>query len=433
MRPPFIRRIPQPRLARDLRLWQTSTVARAWPLLGFLAFAGCAGDEGRSGGGDSDSDADADSDSDADGDCNAEGFTRVEELDLAVRETRITLASALGPGPIFAAPDGEGTVVGWAAGGGSIHLTSVDGGGSPAGEDLTLAGDEIHGLAPTDDGIAALVFRQPDIISFVKVDRAGAPLFDELQLGGGDQGVTGNEWWQTIWFMGEGRLLWTGSQYAAYFQVRRLWEDGIAHVGDTMRWYGADGASADGGWGWGCSHSMDQRLAISGDRVGAVCVSDCYPGQGMYFDHTTEILLEPGGDCAGQIGATLGGLAPVADGFWLAWGSSAGRDGHDVALVHVGLDGTVGTISHLTETAGENEDAIHLAPIGTGLLAGWRRAGVQRVARLDASGAIEAEVESVLPSFRDHDDWFARPGGDVGWVRSDAADSVGIVRVRDCR
>jgi hypothetical protein len=167
--------------------------------------------------------------------------------------------------------------------------------------------------------------------------------------------------------------------------------------------------------------------------VGSACLSDCFPGQGVYFDHNHEVSREPGGDCAGSIDATLGQLAPVASGFWLAVGSSAGRDGHDIALFSVDNDGNVGPKKWLTDTPGKTEDAAHLAPFASGLLAGWRESGQYLLARLDSSGAIAAGPTTVPSRLSEHNDFFLHPEGDVGWAYATAdARSINLARVRRC-
>ena len=104
--------------------------------------------------------------------------------------------------------------------------------------------------------------------------------------------------------------------YTAYFPIYRRWPDNIAHTGDTLRKLDLSGSAAAGGWSWGCSHSLDVRLAQSGSVVGPVCLSDCYSQKAILWSNSKIISDEPTGNCSGTSGAALGGFVPVSGGFW---------------------------------------------------------------------------------------------------------------------
>ncbi|MCP4606951.1 MAG: hypothetical protein GY847_41645 [Proteobacteria bacterium] len=389
---------------------------------------------------DTDVDTDIDTDSDSDGDTdslfdcddfNSEGWTVLDELGIALKNVVVPIASApkesagmyTAPNPhIFVAYDSQdGIVFGWAAGGNKVHLSLTDANGKTKGDDLIIDGVDIHGLAVTDDGFTTLIHRKEDILAIIKVDRSGNDVFNTTIL-------TGDYSWQTTWWMGDGRLLWNGSQYVAYVHVSH---DG--HEGDTLRYFDSNGKLQNTGWVWGCSHSMDQRLAYNGTRIGPVCQSDCYPGKGVFFNHNTKVSEESGGDCAGNIDGTLGGLAPVKNGFWLTIGSLVGRDKDDIALFHINNNGNVGPRTWLTETPGQAEAAGHLAVFEDGLLAGWRLGSTYMLARLDASGKMQGSPVTIPTKLSEHNDFFTYPNGDVGWAFATKGQAkLNLVRVTSC-
>ncbi|MEO7093776.1 MAG: hypothetical protein ABI175_11035 [Polyangiales bacterium] len=333
-------------------------------------------------------------------------------------------------GPVYAmaAPTGH-TVIAWADGDG-VKVRRVDALGATSGLDATIAGTGVHGLAVSGDAVAVLVERAPDVLSFVRVDLTGKPLADVQLTGKSDHAVVGSEWYaySSTFAADGGRLAWTGSDYVAYFPIFRHWPDGISHTGDTLRTLGLDGVAQGGGWSWGCSHSLDVRLAPGGTPV---CLSDCYSQKAILFSNSTVISAEPSGNCAGSSNAALGGLVEVSDGFWLTYVSPEGRSSRDVALVKLDKSGAPGTPSWLTSDPGD-DSAAHLVAFGSGLLAGYRSAGSSWLVQLDATGKTIGAPLSITASFRDKDDFFAWPGGDVGWVYPEGS-TIHVHRYRACK
>ena len=329
-----------------------------------------------------------------------------------------------------AAASDDGLVIATGERGAGVQITRVDLAGATLGSAM-VPGNAVWGVAFGDGATGVLVDRASDELWLVAVETDGATRFEQRLLGGISHDVTNNEWFGTG--IRAGRMTWTGTEWATYHTVQRLWDDGIAHYGDTLRFHeAATGARAGTrGWGWGCSHSMEVGITQNASGTGPVCVSDCFPGKGVYFEHRTELFEDPSGNCAGRIDTRLGGIAAASDGFWIAFATPEGRASADVALMHVADGGTAGPVIWLTEDGAADAD-VHIAPFGDGTLVGWTSGGTDRLARVDASGAIVgAPVDIAEAALARASDFVTLPGGDVAWVTG-AGSTMAIARVRSC-
>ena len=186
-------------------------------------------------------------------------------------------------------------------------------------------------------------------------------------------------------------------------------------------------------WSWGCSHSLDVRLAMSGSTVGPVCLSDCYPGKGIYYDHNSLVFSDPTGNCAGTSNANLGGLVPSSGGFYLSFASAEGRPSADVALVSVATGGTAGAPVWLTDTAGTQERAPHLAGYGANLLVAWLDGADHKAALVDPAGTVLLGPEVLPAQVAERDDFVNLANGDVGWAHAwGTMSELKIVRLVYC-
>ncbi|MBX3272456.1 MAG: hypothetical protein KF729_19510 [Sandaracinaceae bacterium] len=327
---------------------------------------------------------------------------------------------------VHAAATPSGLVV--ATSGGGVTLTWVGLDGASAGT-ATVDGNRAWGVAADGSGAAGvLVDRGSDELWLVVVEPGGAERFAHRLLGGVPHDVTENEWFGTG--IRAGRVTWTGSQWATYHTVQRLWNDGVAHYGDTLRFFDASGAPAGGGWGWGCSHSMEVRIVQGASGIGPLCVSDCFPGKGVYFSHRTELFEDPSGDCRGRVDTRLGGIAPVAGGFLAAFSTPHGRASRDVALVRVGDDRSVSAPVWVTDAAGDDAD-VHLAAFAGGALVGWTAGGADRLARVDAAGVLVEGPVDLPAGLARASDFVPLPGGAVAWVTT-MGSSLAIAHLRVC-
>lgn len=310
-----------------------------------------------------------------------------------------------------------------------MHVTPLDGGDQRFASDATTAGSEIRGLVAHDDGSAVLVVRGDEMV-LVRLAANGAAQFENIIVGNNSHQTEGDRWidgWPH-----EGRLAWSGSGYAAYFGQTGNWGSQGNHQGDHLSMFTASGGAASGGWDWGCSHSLDVRITHNGNRFGPVCLSDCYPGKGIYFNHNTLVRDEPSGNCAGGSSASLGGLAPVADGFWLTFASDEGRASHDIGLVHIDNGGSVGTPVWLTNTDSVQETNPHLARYGAGMLAAYSAGGQATFVVLDSSGAVTDGPVTLGVQLPWGSDMTTFPNGDVGWAVASGG-GLSIIRVARCQ
>jgi hypothetical protein len=348
---------------------------------------------------------------------------------LAGRLTVTPTPAIGGSGPLLAAPTpGGGVVVAWQDGG-ALALTALDGAGQPVGQTVAVSGSAAYGLAVHGDAWAILFTRGSDELVLRSVDASGGERFETRLLGAVPHDVTGNEWFGPL--IRDGRLVWTGSQWAAYYTVQRLWSDGVAHYGDQIRLIDDGGAAAGTIWDWGCSHSMEVRLAHDGTALGPVCVSDCYPEPGgVHFDHTTFLYSDQAGNCSGGYGDHLGGVVPATAAFWVGFSSSDDRPAHDGAVVRVTDSHQVGAITWLTEGGGI--DGLHIGPYGDRLLAGWRQGGADRFRLVDGGGALVGAEETLSGTdIAAASDLFAFADGDAGWVTRGPGGAA-LIRLRRC-
>jgi hypothetical protein len=338
-------------------------------------------------------------------------------LEEAVRITDLPIDGA-SSARAWTAQAGSGSVVAWEGSDGSIHVQRLDAEDQPFGDDLLVDGDQLYGLAATPDDVALLVSRPPDFMTFVKIDTSGNQLAVTNLVGGGDHGVEGVEWFGE--FAQTGRMVQRADgSYAAYHALHRRWPDGIGHQGDTLRLLTSGGAAAGGGWGWGCSHSMDQRLADGPNGLVPICIADCYPGKGIYFNHNqAQLTDDPGANCMGGYSTELGGLVADASGFFLVYQDDSGG-------AHLGAFSTTG--QPVTERALSVPGSSRLARYDGGLLLG---SGNTTLQRLDASLADlggPASIGAPLPD----GDFESRSDGEVAWA-SAAGGTLSVVRVRVC-
>jgi hypothetical protein len=338
----------------------------------------------------------------------------------------VPISGATSPGRNLhaAATPSGGAVIAYASGG--VRVVRVDGSGATVGEQ-TIAGNEVWGVATSGTTDAVLVDRGTDELFVVGV---GATPFETRMLGGVPHDVAENEWFGDL--LRAGRLDWTGSEWVAYATVQRLWgSDGIAHYGDTLRRFQANGAPASTVWGWGCSHSIEVGLTHNASGLGPACISDCYPDKGVFFHHQTQLFSDPSGDCLGRIATRMGGIAADANGFLVAFASPEGRSSMDVAVVRVANDRSFGAIVWLTSDGADDGDA-RVAPYGAGFLVGYRSAAGDVLQRTDANGnALGAPVPFTGAPLAGSSDFFVHDTGDVGWVARTGS-GLALARVRAC-
>jgi hypothetical protein len=329
---------------------------------------------------------------------------------------------------ILATAPGGSAKVAWSDGE-NAHITPLDAANQRAGDDIVLAGEEVRGFVAHDDGAAILV-RRGDEMVFVRVDNAGAEQASLSIVGTEEHNVDGSRWIDD--WPHQGRLAWSGTEYAAYFGQTGNHGSAGDHQGDHYALISPSGERSDGGWDWGCSHSLDDRIAHNGEDFAPVCISDTYPGAGIFLNNRTELSEEPSVTNVGGI-AKLGGLVPAPDGFWFTFTTPEDRASVDIAFFHFTSDGTVSGRTYLTDTADIDEGYSHLAAYGDGLLAGWDADDTFTLAMLDTAGAIVEGPVAVDAQIGGQDDFATFANGDAGWAGAwDDLGAIKVVRVARC-
>jgi hypothetical protein len=359
---------------------------------------------------------------------------RVTDIDVAPAAVKITPAGWGGTSPLFLAPaPGGGARVAWSDTDGLVHVTTLDASDRSVTADVTVAGDEVRGLVVHADGVALTVIRGENV-HLVRLDATGGVVFDVHLIGGASHDVAGSKW--VDGWGHEGRLVWSGETYGLYLgHTQQFGGATDKHQGDLLWFFDAQGKRVDQklGWDWGCSHSLDLRLAHNGTRFGPVCLSDAYPSKGFHFNHTSKVRAEPSGDMRGYSAADLGGWVPLEGGFLMSFSSPEGRTTSDVGMIRVGNDGKPGQPMWLTSTAGVEESAPHLARYGDALLAGWTAGESHLIARVDQGGKLIGDPVAIDARIADRDDFVPMPGGDVAWAYAwDDLTRLRVVRITWC-
>lgn len=349
---------------------------------------------------------------------SSSGGPACASLEDAVRVTDVTVSVGSSNARAITAARGDGSVVAWAGTDGKVHVLPLDANDKAAGNEVSVEGMAVYGVTASANDMAVLVSRMPDYMTFMRVDNAGQTLAKTDLVGGGDHNTVGVEWFGE--FARTGRLVaQADGKFAAYHALHRRWPDNIGHQGDTLRILNADGSSAGGGWGWGCSHSMDERLAVGPAGLVPICISDCYPEKGIWFRHNAaKITDDANANCAGGYSTALGGLVVVTDGFFLVY-EDANGGGH---LGRFDMSGKSISDRSLSEPGSSR-----LARYEDGLLLG---SGATTIQKLDAMGAATSEMTNVAVPLPDQD-FESRPNGEVAWA-SIQGTKLTVVRVRTC-
>jgi len=364
----------------------------------------------------------------------------VTAIDVSPVQVRVGESRSRMRWPVYMVPrpDGAGAKIGWSDDEGAVRVTTTGADGLPALPDAVMDGDGVRGLVAHADGGTAMLRVRGKVLALVRLDRQGEISFAKDLVGLRPETEEGSKWVDN--WGHEGRLVWADERYGAYFGHTQYFDAARGkHQGDLLWFFDGDGERLTdrevGGWNWGCSHSLDLRLAHNGTRWGAVCLSDAYPTKGFHLNHRErEIRPEPSGDMAGRSDARLGGWVPLSDGFLMSFASPEERTSTDVGLIHVANDATISAVRWLTETPDVNENAPHLARYGPDhFLASWTADDALTLAVVARDGAIVEGPATVDAHIGARDDMVALPGGDVGWAYAwDTMSELKVARVRYC-
>ena len=179
--------------------------------------------------------------------------------------------------------------------------------------------------------------------------------------------------------------------YEAYYKVHSISQMcevlQPGHEGDTLKAFVNPPFSSNNsfnptapvpppGWCWGCSHSMDIRIAVNPiiQDIATVCISDAYPYQGLIFKGQTLIYKFPGfsnGATTGGLGSLISDPHPLfQDGYIISWnapkpGGSYYTNTTELAIARIDQNGHLrGSIVWLSNTPTLFEEASHVVSFG---------------------------------------------------------------------
>ncbi len=369
------------------------------------------------------------------------------DIDIAPRTTALRAGRGRWPVAMFLAPHPDpasdptspAAWVGWSDGR-AAYLTPLDADDQRAGPDIVLDAEEVRGLTVHPDGSPAALLVQGDELRLARFAPDGSPQLDILIIGDNRHNREGDKWSEA--FSYESRLVWSeaAGEYGVYAGHSAHFGGNGVHQGDLFWRYDIEGIRIDRApsWDWGCSHSLDLRLAHNGTRFGPVCLSDIYPAKGFNFGYREALIrAEPSGNGSGSSSARLGGWVPVDDGFLLTFASPEGRPSRDIGLLHVANDGAPSPPTWLTDTRAIDEASPHLARIGTGspahFLASWTADDAHHIATVDRAGTFIEQPTIIAPTLAARLDMMTTATGDVLWASAwDELDRLRIIRVTAC-
>ena len=311
------------------------------------------------------------------------------------------------------------TLVGWTDSSGNGHVSVIS--GDTIERTCGFPARSVRGLVAHDDSTFAILLWNSDskVIWLSKRSQNGSEIWTTNLNGDG----TFPEFW-----LGDGRLTYGSGLYVAYFTVKST----SGHYGDQLTYVDDNGNIQEGGWGWGCSHSLAELVGYhpSLDQFVAVCSSDCYPGKGIFINNNYQVY-EADGNCAGSVSAQLGQIAP-GEGSWKLLFNALDRpccEGRGIALATID-ENYQSNFTWLTNTDGADERDPTIARLGSDgpaerYLVGWTTTNdsVYWLGVIDSEGNFLAgpeEVTSAGALWGNRDDSFhTRADGSISWVQGD--------------
>jgi hypothetical protein len=345
-----------------------------------------------------------------------------------------TIPESLSYGAVSVTPTEVGGVLVGRSTNNGLVVTWLDASGSRVTPDTAIPGDVIWGIADAGNRWGVLVQIGDDVLDLVTLKAGGGALVQTRVTGGVPHDTTGNTWFGSM--IQDGDLIWTGTKFAAYYTVQRLWPDGIAHYGDQLRLYDGMGSQIQELWDWGCSHSMELRLAHNGDNLGAVCASDCYPSKGIHFNHRGAKIVDDqdASNCGGRYGTSLGGVIPHNNGFWVSFTATQDRQSRDVGLRYINANGRAADEIQWVTQDDTSDYYLRSAQLGESLLIGYSTgSGKTTLVRrdIDTGGPLGAPITLAEVNSWHLSEFFTYANGDAGWLGLDQ-NSLKLARVRHC-
>lgn len=317
------------------------------------------------------------------------------------------------------------TLVGWTDASGNGHVSVLN--GNSIVQTWNFAGQYVRGLTAHSDGKFAILLWDPNakIMWLAKHNADGSQVW-KSSVDGSLTSYNGS-------WVGDSRLTYGNSKYAAYFAVHgdSGWVAG--HEGDQLTYVNDSGVVQAGGWEWGCSHSMAELINYHPGLLQfvPVCASDCYNSKGILLNDN-QVVYAGDGNCGGSTSAQLGQIAHAGTTWKLVFSAlnRPGYVGHGVGLATINSAFTSSYV-WLTNTTGDYERDPSLARLGATLttnryLVGWTTTNnaLYWLGVVDGNGSFlvdPEEVSSLNVAWGNRDDSFrTRADGTVSWVQGNA-------------
>lgn len=343
---------------------------------------------------------------------------------------------------------------------GVVHVVGIDAAGKLFGSELTVPGDDVRGLVVHDDGVALLVARGIKLY-LVRLTAAGDTSFEVMVEGADDTGEAGARFLDLG--LRAGALDWDGKLYTVYAAIKQNYGPQGTHEGDVLTSFDAQGTRNDqGGWDWGCSHSLDLRLAPGMGKLAPICQADVYPKPGIIARNSRQLVATPdltGGGGAIWSGyasqpraALLGGAVADGDSVFISFASddAGSRATRDIGVLRFGESSIGSKVWHSALPADQIAWSPELMRFGKNLLLYWETSAVEdssaesyvgHLMELTPEGAatstttqIPAGETGAAPFTLKARDVPAVsvPGGDAVYLASPTATSLSVVRLRSC-
>ncbi len=328
----------------------------------------------------------------------------------------------------------------------AVHITKIDQVRQPVGNDIVFMATVLGGFTVTPTGFGITAVRD-SMLFVIGVNEDGSRQFETQLIGFKPH----NEYQAKFDPMafGSSRLHFADSKFAAYYAHQQQYSENPdsseVHQGDMLVFLDTDGNKLTGGWNWGTSHSLDERIDHDGQAFVTVSLGDAYP-KGITFQRVGEInkktIMQLDANMGGWANGDLGGLVILDEGYVVAFCSPQGRDTTDAGFMCVDADGTVLRTVWLTENkkgTGKKLNRVSTANYGDSLVfVAWNmydnstKADTAYAAALDFSGKIITGPDRLDDTFNIGDDFVTLPDGDVAWAIAENG-KLKIVRVEFIR
>jgi len=348
----------------------------------------------------------------------------------------------------------------YADGSGTVHVRSIDATGSLFGNELMVDGNDVRGMVAHADGVAMLIARGIKLY-LVRLDAEGESVFDVLVEGADDTGVSGARFLDSG--LRAGDLDWNGTEYTVYAAIKQNFGSKGTHQGDMLTAFDAKGQRNKNGWDWGCSHSLDLRLAHGMGQLAPICQADVYPKPGLIARNNRQLVATPdltGG--GGSIGsgyasqaraALIGGAVGDGDGVFVSFASddTEKRASRDIGVLRftaneVGPKIWLGSLADTQITW-----APDLMRFGKNLLVYWETSTVGsgnaadytgHLMELTPTGEATATTADIASGSEGTGPFALRardvpavsiPGGDAAFLTAPTQGALSLVRLRACK